>query len=254
MNNLGLIIDMDGTLIHKGKANKGAVELIDYLKEKGIPFRIITNSVGRTATELSLKMMKVGIKIDGSFFFNPIVALDRYLVENEVSSYIFIGPNKIENTLSVEACYDGTPEYIILSGLEKTNYEQMNKLFQYVKHGAKLLSMSRSEYYIAEEGLMLDTGAFTRLLEYHTNNEALLFGKPSSELFMAAIEDMGLDKKDVCVIGDDVMTDIKGANTFGIDSVLVRTGKYQVKDELIEEPGKIVDSLLEVVEQIKACY
>lgn len=250
MREFGVIIDLDGTLIHKGKATLGAKEFIDSLKRNDIPFRIITNSVGRTQSELSDKASMVGIDIDECLIFNPITALDKYLVDNEIDSFLFVGPSKIESNLSVESRVEEEPEFIILSGLEEVNYDTLNEVFVYLKGGAKLLTMSRSEYYIANEGLKLDTGAFTRMLEYHAKDKALLFGKPSSELFDAAIKDMELEASTVCVIGDDVLTDIKGAKECGLNSILVRTGKYQVEDELIEEPGMVVNSLVELLDDL----
>ncbi|PKM65830.1 MAG: hypothetical protein CVU95_13590 [Firmicutes bacterium HGW-Firmicutes-2] len=252
--NFGVIIDLDGTLIHKGNATLGASELIKYLKLKKIPFRIITNSVGRTPSELAQKVKAVGIDIEQSLFLNPIIALDKFLVENNVKSFYFVGPKKIAESLSVVPEYDDYPEYVILSGLEEADYNLLNRLFGYLKKGSKLLTMSRSEYYITEDGPKLDTGAFTRMLESHAKNEALLFGKPSAELFRAALIEMDLESSSVMVIGDDVMTDIRGAKEYGLYSVLVRTGKYQFGDELKEEPHFICNNLIEIVDAIDVEY
>lgn len=250
MKEYGVIIDLDGTLIHKGKATTGARELIEYLKIEKIPFRVITNSVSRTLAELSATSSMVGLKIDDSLFLNPIIALNRFLEDNAIESYYFVGPSKVGESLTVTSRFDECPEYIVLSGMEEVDYSLLNKLFGYIKQGAKLLTMSRSEFYITENSPMLDTGAFTRMLEYHAECEAVLFGKPSGELFTAAIKGMGLNSSTVMVIGDDVLTDIKGAKEFGLSSVLVRTGKYQKDDELIEEPYLVVNNLLEVIDAI----
>ena len=250
MKAFGVIIDLDGTLIHKGEATTGAKALIDFLNEQNIPFRVVTNSVGRTPEELSAKIKAVGIEIGEHLFLNPIVALNRYIKDNAVESYYFVGQKKISDLLAVRPKFDGFPEYIILSDLEQSDYAQLNQLFVYLKQGAKLLTMSMSEYYIAEGGLKLDTGAFTRMLEYHAESKAILFGKPSEELFNVAVEGMGLDSSSVVVIGDDVLTDVKGAKAFGLGSVLVRSGKYQKEDEFIDTPNLVVNNLLELVDAL----
>lgn len=248
----GIIIDLDGTLMDKGMATKGSREFIEYLKLKDVPFRVITNSVGRTQEELAKAVEEVGIEIDKSLFLNPIKALDRYLIDNEIKSYYFVGPKKIEDSLSVKSEFIDFPDYIILSGLEEADYDLLNKLFNYLKQGSKLLTMSRSEYYIAVDGLKLDTGAFTRMLEFHSENEAILFGKPSAELFLAALTGMKLDIKKVLVIGDDVLTDIKGAKEFGLHTVLVKSGKYQDGDETLEKPDIILNDLNELILLLKS--
>ena len=60
----------------------------------------------------------------------------------------------------------------------------------------------------------------------------------------------GLSKKDICVIGDRLLTDIGIGARNGIDSILVETGANTAKDaaELPEalRPTYIFPSLLEV--------
>jgi ribonucleotide monophosphatase NagD (HAD superfamily) len=41
---------------------------------------------------------------------------------------------------------------------------------------------------------------------------------------------MGLEKREVVMVGDSVATDIKGASEFGIASILVRRGKNDESD------------------------
>lgn len=167
MKKHGVIVDLDGTLIHKGKATDGASDFIEYLRSQKIPFRVITNSVGRTQKELSEKMKNVGIEISEEMFLNPITVLNRFIEKNKVHS-----------------------DYILL-----------NRVFRYLKQGAKLITMSNSEYYITENGPMLDTGAFTRMFEQHAKSKTILFGKPSKKLFLLALEEMNLDSSQAIVVG-----------------------------------------------------
>lgn len=45
--------------------------------------------------------------------------------------------------------------------------------------------------------------------------------KPLSSGFSRAAKDMGIPKKQLCVIGDQIYTDILGANLFGVKSIYV---------------------------------
>ncbi len=73
----------------------------------------------------------------------------------------------------------------------------------------------------------LDSGAFTRLFESITDNTATITGKPSPALFNSAVYSMGLPSDQVLVVGDDVLSDIQGANNAGLYSILVGTGKFK---------------------------
>jgi ribonucleotide monophosphatase NagD (HAD superfamily) len=54
---------------------------------------------------------------------------------------------------------------------------------------------------------------------------------------------MGIEKKSVIAIGDDVLTDIKGAKEYGIISALVQTGKYKAGDEAEIVPSFLLKNL-----------
>ena len=51
------------------------------------------------------------------------------------------------------------------------------------------------------------------------------FGKPYSKVYEMTLEKFGISKKDkILAIGDGILTDIKGANDFKIDNLLVCSG------------------------------
>jgi HAD superfamily hydrolase (TIGR01459 family) len=61
----------------------------------------------------------------------------------------------------------------------------------------------------------------------------MYYGKPYPEIFLKTLElcstDTPLSK--VLMVGDSLATDIKGANTSGIDSVFILSGIHQLKKE-----------------------
>ncbi|CAG2119715.1 unnamed protein product [Medioppia subpectinata] len=79
-------------------------------------------------------------------------------------------------------------------------------------------------------------------------------GKPSKEYYSAAIESMNLTPEDVVMIGDDINSDIGGAQRNNMRGLLVRTGKYRPSDENHPKvtPDAIVNNLADAVDQILA--
>jgi 4-nitrophenyl phosphatase len=51
--------------------------------------------------------------------------------------------------------------------------------------------------------------------------QAEIIGKPSARLFDKACQTLRLDRESVIMIGDNPITDIAGANAFGIASILI---------------------------------
>lgn len=65
--------------------------------------------------------------------------------------------------------------------------------------------------------------------------------KPRKELFEYALQQTGLDAKQIVHIGDSLSSDIKGATSVGIDAIWVNRGRREVPEGIVA-----VDNLLEV--------
>ena len=55
----------------------------------------------------------------------------------------------------------------------------------------------------------------------------IIEGKPNEGIYIAATKSIPLEKKRTVAIGDSLFHDIKGANNFNIDSVLVKSGIHK---------------------------
>ena len=58
-----------------------------------------------------------------------------------------------------------------------------------------------------------------------------MIGKPEKNFFNLVIEDMGLRKEELVMIGDDIFADFGGAKNNFITTIQVRTGKFLKKDD-----------------------
>jgi ribonucleotide monophosphatase NagD (HAD superfamily) len=83
--------------------------------------------------------------------------------------------------------------------------------------------------------------------------EAVVLGKPSSAYFAAACEALDADPKMTWMVGDDLESDIAGAQGMGMHSVLVRTGKF--RPDAVErariQPDGIVSSIAHLPEWLE---
>ena len=84
--------------------------------------------------------------------------------------------------------------------------------------------------------------------EYATQEQAILIGKPASEFFTLACQNMGVPLAATVVVGDDLEADVGGAKFAGCVGVLVRTGKFRPDQTKTSEirPDAILDSLADL--------
>ena len=58
----------------------------------------------------------------------------------------------------------------------------------------------------------------------------MVLGKPAPEFFAAAAARLGVGPAALLMVGDDVVTDVGGAQGAGLKGALVRTGKFRPVD------------------------
>ena len=56
----------------------------------------------------------------------------------------------------------------------------------------------------------------------------IIFGKPNIEIYIESLKKIKkLEKSRILAVGDSIYHDIKGANSYGVDSVLITSGIHQ---------------------------
>ncbi|HEU5305029.1 MAG TPA: HAD-IA family hydrolase, partial [Gemmatimonadales bacterium] len=129
---------------------------------------------------------------------------------------------------------------------ERWSYALLQEAFEYLMAGAALLALSRDRYWLRGRRLALDAGPFVAALEYASGKAAAVAGKPSPAFYAAALRSLGLEPTTpAAMVGDDLWSDIRGAQEAGLQGWLVRTGKFR-EDALRNSgitPDRVIDSI-----------
>ena len=151
-------------------------------------------------------------------------------------------------------------EAVLLGGADDTpetnlvfSYMNLARAFAELELGAQLYCLHRNRWWQTKRGPLLDSGAFVAGLEYAAQVEAVVLGKPSSAYFAAALEALDADPKMTWMVGDDLESDIAGAQGMGMRSVLVRTGKFRpdAVERARTQPDGIVSSIAHLPEWLE---
>ena len=106
---------------------------------------------------------------------------------------------------------DDTPETNLVF-----SYMNLARAFAELELGAQLYCLHRNRWWQTKHGPLLDSGAFVAGLEYAAQVEAVVLGKPSSAYFEAALEALDAEPKMTWMVGDDLESDIAGAQGVGM--------------------------------------
>jgi HAD superfamily hydrolase (TIGR01458 family) len=249
------LLDLDGTLYAGGAALPGAVEAISRLRREGVPFRMVTNTTSRARSMVVQRLRGYGFDVSAGEVFTATVAgsvLARTAGYRLVAPFIPQAALEDLEGLELAGGTSGRPpvrsaDAILVGDLgEHWNYALLQEAFECLMAGAVLIALSRDRYWLDGDRLALDAGPFVVGLEFATGKTALVAGKPSPAFYHAALESLGIGAAgSAAMIGDDLWSDVEGAQRAGLQGWLVRTGKFResaLRESRIR-PDRVLDSI-----------
>jgi HAD superfamily hydrolase (TIGR01458 family) len=224
----GLLIDIDGVLHVGRRPIAGAVDKIAALRAQGMPHCYVTNTTTRPVSELSSELAQMGFAIDaGSILSAPMAAKAYLQSKHNPRCKLLLRREVLAEFADCRQCDIGADVVVVGDIGAAWSYELLNGVFRLVMDGAELVALHRNRFWQTEDGLRLDIGAFVAGLEYATGKRATLVGKPSEAFYREALKRLGVPTEQVAMIGDDIDSDIGGAQALGMTGILVKTGKYR---------------------------
>lgn len=243
----GYLIDIDGTLQFKGNPLPGAIRFIEVLREKGIPFRLLTNTTSLATSEMAAKLNRMGFTVEPPHVLTPNTVVNQYMKDSGAASFYYAGGSTLSGEFEIPSDDRTNPAYVVLGNFEDVcSYEEINLIAGLLDRGAQLLTTSRSLYYYGSGGKRVDTGAFTVMFEQISGRKAELAGKPSALFYQMAVRQLNVPLHGIRCIGDDISTDVAGAKEAGLYAMLVKTGKYRDFEPTMSayiQPDEVLDDL-----------
>jgi len=86
----GYLIDMDGVLYRGTDLIAGADRFVDELRQREIPFRLLTNNSQRTRRDVAAKLSRMGIEVEDEHIFTSAMATARFLAEQSPGGTAFV--------------------------------------------------------------------------------------------------------------------------------------------------------------------
>jgi len=249
----GVLLDIDGVLAVSWEAIPGAVDALAWLRERDVPFRLITNTTTHTRMDLAATLSAAGLAVEPDEVITAVVATATYLRERHPGARCALltdgdAEADLADARILPLDTDEHLDVILIGGAsDDFSYANMNLVFRRVMDGAALVGMHRNMYWRTADGLELDGGAYIAGLEEATGARATICGKPAPAFFRAALEMIGLPADRVAMIGDDLVNDVLGAQAAGITGVLVKTGKFLPSDlEGSDPPDRVIGSIADL--------
>lgn len=262
-----LLIDAYGVLVHSTGAFGGAKAFVGALHEREMPYVIITNDASRLPESCARKYRDDGLGIDAADVITSGSLLADYFADNDLEGArcLVLGPpdslRYAERAGGVPVDVDNGDFDVLVIGDEAgydfvpTVDQALTILFRKLDRGESVeLVVPNPDliYQRSESSFGFTSGSVARLFEgaldarYPGSQYRFeRLGKPFAPMYEKAVERLGTRR--CAVLGDQLETDIRGANDFGLDSILVATGLTDIDNTLGHtdvRPDYVLPSLL----------
>ena len=242
-------IDLWG-VVHNGiKLHDQAITALNELLKMNKNFVLLTNAPRPNQPVRSfLEKMGMEEEIRNHVFTSGEAALNYLKKFYLLEKFFHIGPPRdfdLFNDFKDNQSNDiDKSQYLLCTGLFDDHNKDLNyykELFE--KHINKKMICTNPDL-IVDRGNQreLCAGSVAMVFE-KMGGEVVYFGKPYPEVYNQSINN---SKKKVLSIGDNLNTDIKGANLLNYDSLLISNGvhKNEIEDRGVEEVSKQYESIV----------
>jgi HAD superfamily hydrolase (TIGR01458 family) len=244
-----ILLDVDGVMHVSGDPIPGAADAVRRLRENGHRLRFVTNTTTRARSQLGEELRALGVVVDDDEIQTAAVAAVSLLRGKRVLALTMHA--LVHDLEGLELVGEGA-DAVLIGGADETpetnlvfSYMNLARAFSELEAGAQLYCLHRNRWWQTKRGPLLDAGAFVAGLEYAAQVESTVIGKPSAAYFAAACEALDADPELTWMVGDDLESDVAGAQGIGMRTVLVRTGKF--RPDAVErarmQPDGIVSSI-----------
>lgn len=245
------LIDLAGVLHVGDQAIPGSVAALARLRAAGLPLRFLTNTTRTPRRTLVAKLRHMGFALTEEELHTAPHAAQELVRERGLKPLYLVHPDlAAEIGPSADA-----PDAVVLGDMgPHLDYAQLNSAFRLLMAGGAFIAMAKNRYFMEEDGLSLDMGAFVTGLEFSSGATAEIVGKPAPSFFHTALAELGVSAADAVVIGDDLHDDIGAALAAGIPAILVRTGKFRAGDDAdpAVRPSLVADDFADAVTRLLA--
>ncbi len=239
-----VFLDSYGVIKNYNGLINGVQETIAFLRSRGIAIRILTNDASRSQQQQVESFYKLGLKdIEIHEVITSGMMAKQFLQQKIISGKIaYLGT-------------ENSAEYILQSGLEHisvrdVDLDSINDIAAFVflddegfdwnvdinktvnllrrKNIPVIVANSDKLYPVSKNDVAVATGGIAKLVENMLNKKFIHFGKPDSQMFMYAFDELNsfgtFNKNEILMVGDNLNTDILGGNKFGVKTTLVLSG------------------------------
>jgi len=264
-----VFLDSYGVIKNYRGLIEGVQETLDFIQARGIEFRILTNDASRSQEQQAESFLRLGLKgIPAEKIVTSGMMAKQYLqlkIKGGKVAYLgtanaahYIMQANLESVAIADLDKHDLNDIQAMVFLDDEGFDwnfDINRTVNLIRKKNMPIIVANSDnlYPVSHNDVSIATGGIAKLVESIINKKFIHFGKPDTQMFNFAFEDINryseYNKEEILMVGDTLHTDILGGNKFGIKTALVLSGNTSASEmEMnIRSTGIIPDYICESI-------
>ena len=202
-------------------------EFISSLRSIDIKIAIVTN-ISRNPKDVVLtKLQSMGISIQPNELYTSGSTTASIIKDNYTDPRCFvISEWGLKKDLEDSGIYisNNDANIVVVGANRNLTYRELNHGMRLVLNEAELICSGTTQFFKgthnSDTGYFIGESAIAQAISHATGKSIRYIGKPFPEIFNQVLSDFNVTANDVVMIGDTLNSDIRGANSLGITSIL----------------------------------
>jgi NagD protein len=250
------LMDMDGVLVREEQPIPGADRFLGALREKQLPFLVLTNNSIYTPRDLAARLRASGLEVPEESIWTSALATAGFLADQRPGGSAFtIGEAGLTTALH-DVGYTLTeraPDYVVLGETRTYSFERITTAIRLIGEGARFIATNPDPTGPSASGPLPATGAVAALISRATGVDPYYVGKPNPLMMRSALNQIDAHSETTAMIGDRMDTDIVAGIEAGLETILVLTG-VSTRDNTERfpfRPSRTLESVAELADELE---
>jgi NagD protein len=249
------LMDMDGVLVHEEHAIPGADRFLGRLRERELPFLVLTNNSIYTPRDLAARLRSSGLDVPEAAIWTSALATARFLEDQRPGGSAFVIGEAGLTTALHDSGYtltDRTPDYVVLGETRTYSFERITRAIRLIEGGARFIATNPDATGPTVDGPLPATGSVAALISHATGKDPYFIGKPNPLMMRSALNAIDAHSETAAMVGDRMDTDVVSGLEAGMETVLVLSGLTTLEEaeRYPYRASRIIDSVADLLEDL----
>lgn len=236
--------DLDGTIYYGNQPAEGALETINFIRDKGLSVYYFTNNSTTTRLRLLEKLQSMGFDPHIDDIYSSASAAAKYVKHKSLNEVYCLGSQGLIyefNEVGIEVVTAEKAEAMVIGLDFDVSYNKITEALNFARKNDEVIVCNKDRNYPVENNeLRPGCGSLVAAIEFASGKTFdCIVGKPNTYMMELLLAEKGLLQGEILVVGDTYESDMAMANKIGCPAVLISEQRMETNVTVIKRIGDL---------------